>query len=134
MLVILQDEPFGLPEEVIARGGGISRIGSGLRPRRKVATQSEHGVDQQRGAVFGLSFDIVSGFAPLEIPVEEAFGKSGEVGVVPCKVHVEQMDDQVGIGGDLGPRGDGIFLLFILLGILGGRAAILSVGPGLEED
>ena len=134
MLVILQYESFGLPEEVIASGCGISGIGPGLRPSGKVATQSEHGIDQQRGAVFRLSFDIVSGFAPLEITVEETSGEGGEVGVMPCKVHVEQMDDQVGIGGDLCPRGDGVLLLFILLRILGGRASIFPIRPGADED
>lgn len=115
MQVVLQDQAFGLFEEMVSCRGGIVPHSPGGGPRGEMASQGQHGIDKQGRTVLGLASGGRRRLPLLEFFHELVLGQGGEEAVVPAKVHVDEVAHKVWVGGDGGPRGQGVVQLRIVV-------------------
>lgn len=80
-----------------------------------MASQGQHGVDQQRGAILGLSPRAWRWSSQLKFFHEDMLGQGGEETVMPAKVHVDEVAHEFRVRGDGGPGGQRVLHGRVLL-------------------
>ena len=131
-LVSLEHQPLRFFEEVVAVGRRVLGILASRRPGGEMAAQGEHRVDQDLVAVCGLVRGLA--LALEEVAQEQVLGQRGEVGVVPGEVHVEQVDDELHVLRDRGPRADGVLAARVEAVGAHGHGFVLRARVGLVEQ
>jgi hypothetical protein len=130
MQVLFHDESLGLFEKMVSSSGRVVAYGTGSRQRREMASQRQHGIDQQRRAVLHLAPRVGWRHACLELLQKQVLGQGSEEAVMPAKVHAHQVLYELWVGSDRGPRAVGILDLLVLLTgvwIVGGSSDVVLV-------
>jgi hypothetical protein len=130
MQVLFHDESLGLFEEMVSSSGRVVAYGPGSWQRREMASQCQHGVDQQRRAVLHLAPRVRWRHACLEFFQKQVLRQGSEEAVMPAKVHAHQVLYELWIGSNRGPRAVGILDLLVLLAgvwIGGGNSGVVLV-------